>query len=142
MSVDDPYTTLLLHFEGLDTSTTFTDESGKVWTASGSAQIDTAEYKWGGSSGLFLAATSDSITAADDAIWTLGSDDWTLEMWGKLSTTDASANRFLFTVGGTGSSSDNAIFFRLATSTLLPGVFCGLHQGQPLPLRPVMPSMI
>lgn len=49
-SADDPYwgtVVSLLHFEGADASTTFTDETGKVWTAAGNAQIDTAQYKYG-----------------------------------------------------------------------------------------------
>ena len=42
--------TSLLHFDGVDASTTFTDVKGKTWTASGSAQLDTAQAKWGPSS--------------------------------------------------------------------------------------------
>lgn len=53
MAVDDAYTVSLLHMNGTDGSTAFTDESGKSWTANGNAQIDTAQFKFGGASGLF-----------------------------------------------------------------------------------------
>jgi len=43
MAVDDSFTKLLLHCDGTDGSTTFTDESGKTVTAVGNAQIDTAK---------------------------------------------------------------------------------------------------
>ena len=47
------FTKLLLHCNGTDGSTTFTDEIGKTVTANGNAQIDTAQSKFGGASGLF-----------------------------------------------------------------------------------------
>ena len=50
MSVDNGFTKSLLHFDGADTSTTFTDESGKVWTPAADAQIDTAQSKFSGAS--------------------------------------------------------------------------------------------
>lgn len=35
MSVDDQFTKSLLHFDGANASTIFTDESGKIWTRTG-----------------------------------------------------------------------------------------------------------
>ena len=52
MAIDDVYSKILHHMDGLDASTTFTDESGKTWTAYGTAQIDDAAYKFG-QSGIF-----------------------------------------------------------------------------------------
>lgn len=52
----DPYwndVASLLHFEGDNGSTTFTDEKGWVWTASGAAQIDASKAKIGNASGKF-----------------------------------------------------------------------------------------
>lgn len=84
MAVDDNYTKALLHMNGADTSTTFTDESGKAWTANGGAQIDTAQSKFGGASGVF-DGTGDYISAADHADWQLdgGADanKWTIDFW-------------------------------------------------------------
>lgn len=80
MPVDDSYTKSLLHFNGTDGSTTFTDESGKTWTANGNAQIDTAQSKFGGASGLF-DGTGDYISTPDHADFVLGSGDWTFDFW-------------------------------------------------------------
>lgn len=74
----------LLHFDGADGSTTFTDEKGVAWTASGNAQIDTADSKFGGSS-LLLDGVNDMITAVSNAIWAFGTGDWTVECWVKRS---------------------------------------------------------
>lgn len=71
----------LLHFNGTDGSTTFTDEIGTTWTANGNAQIDTAQSKFGGASGLF-DGTGDYVNAtyvaANDNWWT---SDYTIECW-------------------------------------------------------------
>lgn len=47
-----------LHFEGTNASTTFTDETGKTWTAGGGAQISTAQAALGSASGLFNGTDS------------------------------------------------------------------------------------
>lgn len=82
MPVDDGFTVSLLHMDGADASTTFTDESGKTWTAQANAQIDTAQSVFGGASGLF-DGTGDYVTALDHADWQLdgGSDSnaWTID---------------------------------------------------------------
>ncbi len=82
MPVDDSFTKALLHFNGADGSTTFTDESGKNWTAIGNAQIDTAQSVFGGASGLF-DGTGDWIISADHADWQLdggsNSNLWTID---------------------------------------------------------------
>jgi hypothetical protein len=71
---------LLAHFNGLDATTTFTDETGKTLTAVGNAQIDTAQKKYGSASGLF-DGTGDAVTAAHDVGFSFGSGDFTIEMW-------------------------------------------------------------
>lgn len=85
MSVDDAYTKALLHMDGADASTTFTDESGKTWTAAGNAQIDTAQYKFGGASGLF-DGTGDYISTPDHADFDVGAGDFTVELFIRFST--------------------------------------------------------
>lgn len=71
---------LLLHFDGADASTTFTDSSAgaKTFTPAGNAQIDTVQSKFGGASGLF-DGTGDWISTPDSADFILGSSDWTIE---------------------------------------------------------------
>jgi len=79
----DPYwsnVVSLLHFDGADASTTFTDQSGKIWTANGNAQIDTAQSKFGGSSAYF-DGTGDWIQTPDSPDWSTGTGDFTVEMW-------------------------------------------------------------
>jgi hypothetical protein len=53
MAVTDPYCKSLMHFDGEDESPDFIDETGRIWTAHGSAQLDTAKYKFPPSSGYF-----------------------------------------------------------------------------------------
>ena len=78
----DSYVKALLHFNGADASTSFLDEIDKTWTASGNAQIDTAQAVFGVASGLF-DGTSDKITAADSLDWQLddgsNSNSWTID---------------------------------------------------------------
>lgn len=71
---------LLLHFGGADASTTFTDSSpyAEAVTASGNAQIDTAQSKFGGSSGLF-DGTGDYLFVDGDTDFAFGTGDFTIE---------------------------------------------------------------
>lgn len=87
MPGNDRYTKVLLHLNGTDGATTFPDEnyggSSHVWTAANNAQIDTAEFKFGGAS---LLVSSDSglsgrITTPDSADFTFGSGDFTVDFW-------------------------------------------------------------
>ena len=70
---------LLLHCDGADGSTTFTDNSPtpKTVTAYGNAHIETDPSAFGGTSGDFDGA-SDGLMLADVA---LGTDDCTIEMF-------------------------------------------------------------
>ena len=78
MAVDNAFTVALLHMDGTDASTTFTDESSKTWTARGNAQIDTAQSVFGGASGLF-DGTGDWIDTPDHADFDLGGGDFTID---------------------------------------------------------------
>ena len=80
MAVDDSYTKALLHMDGSDGSTTFTDESGKTWTANGNAQIDTAQSKFGGASGLF-DGSGDWLHTSDSEDFNVGSGNFTIDFW-------------------------------------------------------------
>lgn len=77
----DPYfssVVALLHMDGADGSTTFTDVKGHTFTAVGNAQIDTAQSLFGGASGLF-DGSGDYIWAADSADWDFGTGDFEVE---------------------------------------------------------------
>jgi hypothetical protein len=78
---------LLLHCDGTDGSTTFTDNSntGHTVTAVADAQIDTAAYKFGGASGLF-DGINDLLDAPASAEFNIGTGNFTLEGWVKTAT--------------------------------------------------------
>jgi hypothetical protein len=81
-----PYTKSLLHMNGTDGSTTFTDSATgepHTWTAYGGAQIDIAQSKFGEASGLFT--TSGYISAPDSVEWYFGTGDFTIDFWLRLS---------------------------------------------------------
>lgn len=82
-SGSDPYwnnVRLLLHMQGANGSTTFTDSSIDARTATvvGNAQISTARSKWGASSGLF-DGTGDRISFTLASA--IGTSDFCLEAW-------------------------------------------------------------
>lgn len=78
---EDSNTKLLLHFDGVDGDVATTDHaSGKVITFAGNAQIDTAQYKYGGSS-LLLDGVSDYLTAPDSADWNFADGDFTIDCY-------------------------------------------------------------
>ncbi|MFO7969962.1 MAG: LamG domain-containing protein [Candidatus Izemoplasmatales bacterium] len=83
----DSNTKLVLHCNGADESTTFTDSSPSehTVTAHGTAQLDTAEKKFGTASGLF-DGNSDYLSIPDSNdwdIWGSNSDNWTIDFWVK-----------------------------------------------------------
>ena len=75
-------TKLLLHCDGADAGTTFTDssDSAHTVTANGNAQIDTAQFKFGTASGLF-DGTGDYLSVPDHADWDFGTGDFTIDFW-------------------------------------------------------------
>ena len=91
----DSYTKLLLHCDGVDAATTFTDEIGKVVTAVGNAQIDTAQKKFGTASGLF-DGTGDYLSTPDHADWDFGTGDFTIDGQFRFNTI---SQQFLFDSG-------------------------------------------
>lgn len=84
---NDSFTKVLLKFNGVDASTTFTDVNNggfaHTWTAAGNAQLDTADFKFGTASGLF-DGTGDYISTPDSSDLTLGSLDFTVDVWFKV----------------------------------------------------------
>lgn len=78
---------LLLHMDGSDGSTTFTDNSPspRTMTANGNAQIDTAQSKFGGASGLF-DGSGDWVSTPANAAFNFGTGDFTIECWARPAT--------------------------------------------------------
>jgi Concanavalin A-like lectin/glucanases superfamily len=73
-------TKLLLHCDGADGSTTFTDVMGHTLTPSGNVQIDTAQSKFGGASALF-DGVGDYLSVAYSTDFAFESGDFTVEAW-------------------------------------------------------------
>lgn len=81
-SVGDSTVSLLLHMEGANNSTTFTDSSNtpRTVTAYGNAKISTTEYKFGSSSADF-DGNGDYLRIPYDAGFDLSSVNSTIEGW-------------------------------------------------------------
>jgi len=79
---------LLIHGDGTDESQVIKDSgaTGHTITANGTAQIDTSESKWGGSSILFNG-NSDYLSIPDHADWDI-STNWTVDLWTKPNSVD------------------------------------------------------
>jgi hypothetical protein len=121
----DSFTKVLLHFDGTDGSTTIRDDAPTphAWTASGNAQIDTAQSKFGGAS-LLLDGTGDFVSTPDSADFTLGAGDWTVDLWFNC---NAAGGTFENLAGqSTGSESNSAWqVFRTTVNTIRAMVFDG-----------------
>lgn len=76
----DSNTTLLIQANGISGSNDFTDETGKTLTVNGDAEIDTARYKYGGSSAYF-DGSGDYLTVNHHTDHDFGTDDFTIDFW-------------------------------------------------------------
>jgi phage-related protein len=82
----DPYfnfVRLLLHCDGADNSTTFTDSSSDnlAITVAGSAKLSTAVTKFGTASANFASGTNANVTTAANTLSVLIDQDFTVEFW-------------------------------------------------------------
>lgn len=79
----DSYTKLLLHCNGTNGSTTFTDQTGKTITAHGAAIISTNQSKFGGASGRFNPGGEGTgyISTPASSDFTFGTGDFTIDFW-------------------------------------------------------------
>jgi len=76
----DANTKLLLHMESLDVSST---TAPKIPTFVGTAQLDTAQKKFGSAS-LLLDGDFDYVTIPDSADWDFGTGDFTIDCWVRM----------------------------------------------------------
>jgi hypothetical protein len=97
-AVDDVYSKALLHFNGSDGSVSFIDESGKTWTPHGDAQIDISQSKFGSYSGQF-DGLGDYIDTPYNSDFTVGSGDFTIDFWARLSTITPNLQYFYGKIG-------------------------------------------
>jgi hypothetical protein len=97
----DANTKVMLHMNGIDGSTTFTDDIGKLWTAAANAQIDTAQKKFGTASGLFDGII-DAISTPDHADFFFGTGNFTIDFWIRFNS--VAANTGIFEQGADGNN--------------------------------------
>lgn len=79
----DPYwanVVALLHLDGANGSTTFTDQKAHTFTGGGGAALSTEQQKFGSAS-LLLNGTTQYIQSATSADWDMGAVDFTVECW-------------------------------------------------------------
>ena len=91
----DTNTKLLLHCNGVNESTTFTDETGKTVTAYGNALISTYTKKFGTASGLF-DGVEDYLSVPDSADWYFGTGDFTIDLWARFEALPGSGDEMWF----------------------------------------------
>lgn len=96
---------LLLHCDGSNGSTTFTDSSStpKTVTASGGAQVSTAQSKFGGASAMF-DGSGDYLSVTYNSALSLISGDFTIETFIYVIATTAGSMSILSKDGVSGSS--------------------------------------
>lgn len=127
---NDTDNALMLHFNGTDASTTFTDSSTNVHTqtAVGNAQLDTAQQQFGSAS-LLLDGSGDYVTSSHDSSFDYGTGDFTIDFWVRFNSTGS--GQYLFT-RDTGSiqngldllwSTDNTITLYMGNSTIMNRTF-------------------
>jgi hypothetical protein len=99
---NDAYTKLLLHADGSNGSTTFTDSEmnatqKKTVTANGNARIATAQSEFGGSSAYF-DGTGDYLSLPNNSDFNFGTGDYTIDAW--IYPTSAGSPQYQFIFGG------------------------------------------
>jgi hypothetical protein len=99
--IDDEYTKSLLHLDGANNSTTFIDESGKIWVPTGESKIDTSQSQFGGASGYF-DGSGDGVSTSVSSDFSFGADDFTLEARVRLISYPSVKSSVISIVDGTG----------------------------------------
>ena len=101
---------LLLRMDGSNGSTAFTDLSdyGHSVTANGSAQVTTADPKFGTGALVLSATSSDYLSTPANSAFEFGTEDFTVECWVYLNSYHS--NNGLFTFGGTSSGLALAVY--------------------------------
>lgn len=74
--------TLLMHMDGANNGTTFTDEKGAIPTRMGGSVTSTSQSKFGSSSLLLSSVNDGLIFPSTDAV-AFGTGDFTVELWAR-----------------------------------------------------------
>jgi len=91
----DTYTKLLLHMNGVDGSTTFTDTAGlHTVTAVGGAHVEADDGVFGKSG--YFDPDQDYLTTPDSSDWDFGTSPFTIETWCRFPSFVAARARFIY----------------------------------------------
>lgn len=85
----------LLHFDGADGGTAFTDEKGRAWSTGGNALISTAQSKFGGAS-VYLDGAGDYLQTPNSSDFHLGNGAFAIECWIRFTGSLPSAGNYKF----------------------------------------------
>jgi hypothetical protein len=113
-----PQVAALLHFDGVNGSTTITDNSKNniTFTVNGNSQISTAQSKFGGASILF-DGTGDYLSSPSVSNFAFGTGDFTIECWAyKNSGTNNGILHLSSTAGGLQTNSTTNLAIALFTT--------------------------
>ena len=126
-SIVDPYfssVSLLLHMDGANNSTTFTDNSSNALTVtpSGTAKISTAQSKFGGASAFFNQ--SGHLTVDSNSVLSLAGD-FTIELWFYQPSSGNTTYPILLERGSSVSSSNYGIIVDNSTTPYTASFFYG-----------------
>lgn len=128
----DPYwsdVSALLHCNGMNGSPTITDEAGKTWTAYDSAVISTSQSVFGGAS-LLLSNVSSHVRTPSDADFSMGSGDFTIELWARY-TTNGDGYKGLVVCDGIGATRGWLLYLQQVSETLGAPAFTAWVGGTP-----------
>jgi hypothetical protein len=114
---NDVYAKSLLHMNGADESTVFTDSSSTphIWTANGNAQIDTSQSVFGGASGLF-DGTGDYIDTPYSADFDFGTEDFTWDF--RIRFSSVAGTQVIMALSDDPGQNYNELYFTAASSKL------------------------
>jgi len=113
-----PQTSLLMHFNGTNGSTTMTDNSKNnlTVTSNNGAAITTAESKFGGTS-VFFDGTNDHLSIVNNSALNLSGGSYTIECWIRPTGNYANYNTFIAKRSGA-STSAWEFYLRINTGVL------------------------
>jgi hypothetical protein len=98
--IKDPYysaVSLLLHTNGANGSTTFTDSGPNALsvTANGNANTSTAQKKFGSASASFDGTSNTYIYSSSNSVFEFGTGDFTVECWVYINSFNGTFNSFM-----------------------------------------------
>ena len=101
----ETYTKVLLHFDGVNGSTTFIDETGRAWTKTGSANITNSFVKFG--IGSLNPGIGKIITPSSED-FAFGTENFTIDFWTYLGN-----NQVVITLDSTVAIGNYGIYYNM-----------------------------